>query len=364
MKSFSFLRSGDKTTEADSENGSTKRSTKISKIDFTPSNFLSKYITPRLGTSLHGADKTGPQYKGDLVKGKACGKGVCTWTNGDTYEGDWQNSRMHGRGVYIWKKKGCTYDGEYMDGLMHGQGLFRSNQEGVYEGEFAMGMKDGQGKWEVPGQQVYVGEYKADKRHGLGSLTLADGSSYEGQWVQGKFHGEGVWTWNDGRRFEGLFDKDFPVEGVLTEDKAGILRTQSVQWDRVTHCMIPVGVTPGNAFTAATTSWAAGFTMGAGSTNDEAEGNVVIPPQKTCSVSRTCFQLPFNAAEVGTPEAHKSPAGFGAKYCAAQEEICPDDKQGHAHDRVSSPRSTGGFSFGVIGEDKTKKPRVCPMLGF
>ena len=49
---------------------------------------------------------------------------------------------------------------------------------------------------------------------------------------------QGVWTWNDGRRFEGLFDKDFPVEGVLTEDKAGVLRTQSVQWDRVTHCMV------------------------------------------------------------------------------------------------------------------------------
>merc|ERR1712216_800487 len=126
---------------------------------------------------------------------------------------------------------------------MHGQGVFRSNDEGGYEGEFKMGLKDGQGKWEAPGHQVYVGEYKADKRHGLGSLTLADGSSYEGKWQFGKFHGEGVWTWSDGRRFEGLFDKDFPVEGILTEDRDGVQRTQSVQWDRKTRCMVPVGST-------------------------------------------------------------------------------------------------------------------------
>ena len=37
---------------------------------------------------------------GDYSKGCVSGKGLYTWTNGDTYDGEWVNGVKHGYGVW------------------------------------------------------------------------------------------------------------------------------------------------------------------------------------------------------------------------------------------------------------------------
>lgn len=311
-------------------------------------------------------DPKAPVYDGPLVDGKAFGKGVCTWSNGDQYDGEWQNSCMHGRGVYVWKNKGCRYEGDYVDGLMHGEGEFRSNDDGVYKGGFKDGMKDGTGRWEVTGHQVYVGEYKCDKRHGSGVLKLADGSRYEGQWSEGKFHGQGVWTWNDGRQFQGLFDRDFPVEGLMTCEVNGTSRTQSVQWDRHTRCMVPVGSSSPKALNSfEAPSWS-GFTLagaGGGEKTDMPADTTRAP--SVAASSRSCFQLPFNAAERGIPETHTAPSGFPSKYCSMGQDYDTHDTAPVHPSGILTARSSDEALLVAGLDGVTKRPnRVCPMLGF
>ena len=44
--------------------------------------------------------KDGGQYQGEMVAGKAHGKGKATYNNGDMYEGEYAKGRRHGYGVY------------------------------------------------------------------------------------------------------------------------------------------------------------------------------------------------------------------------------------------------------------------------
>lgn len=55
--------------------------------------------------------------------GNITGRGILTWTNGDSYEGSWLNGMMHGFGVYNWISTGC-YVGTWTFGLKDGKGAF------------------------------------------------------------------------------------------------------------------------------------------------------------------------------------------------------------------------------------------------
>eukprot|EP01035_Chromulina_nebulosa_P029781 gene29781-39506_t len=39
-------------------------------------------------------------YTGQLVDGKACGRGILTFANGNRYDGEFKDDKMNGRGVY------------------------------------------------------------------------------------------------------------------------------------------------------------------------------------------------------------------------------------------------------------------------
>jgi len=52
-----------------------------------------------------------------------CGKGVLTWSSGDSFNGNWLDGLVHGFGVYTWADGGC-YVGTWSRGLKDGQGTF------------------------------------------------------------------------------------------------------------------------------------------------------------------------------------------------------------------------------------------------
>ena len=51
-------------------------------------------------------------YDGDVVKGKANGKGVMTWPDGDRYEGDFVNGERKGYGTF-YRCDGTTQQGQW-----------------------------------------------------------------------------------------------------------------------------------------------------------------------------------------------------------------------------------------------------------
>lgn len=67
--------------------------------------------------------KDGGLYKGEMVSGKATGKGVATYKNGDMYEGGYAKGKRHGYGVYSFSD-GEKYEGQWFQDQQHGKGVF------------------------------------------------------------------------------------------------------------------------------------------------------------------------------------------------------------------------------------------------
>jgi hypothetical protein len=118
-------------------------------------------------------------FVGDLLNGKADGKGIWTVTAGES--------------------KGAVYDGEWKDDTMHGRGTLKWPSGGVYEGEWKNDTMHGRGTNTQPDGSVYEGEFKDDRPHGRGTYKYADGHVYEGEWKDGKMHGRGTFKYADGR---------------------------------------------------------------------------------------------------------------------------------------------------------------------
>jgi hypothetical protein len=53
------------------------------------------------GFMLRGAGR----YEGEWRDDKKHGRGIFTWSDGNTYEGDWVVDKRHGRGIYTWANK-------------------------------------------------------------------------------------------------------------------------------------------------------------------------------------------------------------------------------------------------------------------
>ena len=65
----------------------------------------------------------GGQYEGDVVDGKATGRGVIIWPQGDRYEGDCVDGKRHGRGVMTSPNDRYRYEGDFVNGKFHGRGV-------------------------------------------------------------------------------------------------------------------------------------------------------------------------------------------------------------------------------------------------
>lgn len=84
------------------------------------------------------------------------------------------------------------YEGEIVDGKAHGKGkgIFKNGIR--YEGEFNNNVIEGKGKIYFPNDQSYEGNFQAGKFHGSGRYNWPTGDYYKGEFKKGKRTGEGI----------------------------------------------------------------------------------------------------------------------------------------------------------------------------
>jgi hypothetical protein len=127
------------------------------------------------------------RYEGDFSNGQFNGKGTLQSQDGSTYSGDFIKGSLEGTGV-LRLASGIQYVGEFLYGKFHGKGIMTSNNGERYEGEFYVGAKRGKGKLTWPAGQ-YEGDFLYDKASGKGKMTLADGTVQEGDFLDGRIVG-------------------------------------------------------------------------------------------------------------------------------------------------------------------------------
>jgi hypothetical protein len=75
------------------------------------------------------------RYEGELRDGKASGRGIYMYANGDRYEGEWRDNRLSGRGTYTYVTGG-RYVGEWRNDRANGRGVYTGPDGDRYEGEW------------------------------------------------------------------------------------------------------------------------------------------------------------------------------------------------------------------------------------
>ena len=71
-------------------------------------------------------------YEGELMNGKAEGKGRVHFKNDCSYEGDWQNNKRHGMGKMFWPHVGI-YIGRYRNDKPYGKFSFVNLDQTIYK---------------------------------------------------------------------------------------------------------------------------------------------------------------------------------------------------------------------------------------
>ena len=79
-------------------------------------------------------------YEGDVISGKAHGRGKLTWKNGDCYIGQFNMNTRTGKGTFFWAD-GKSYEGEFTEGEITGKGRFLWHNGDKLEGEFLKGRR-------------------------------------------------------------------------------------------------------------------------------------------------------------------------------------------------------------------------------
>jgi len=102
-------------------------------------------------------------YVGEIVKGKADGKGVALLSTGSRYEGEWKDNQKHGKGEFNWSD-GARYVGEYINDKRSGEGTYYFPDGGVYAGNWKNGLRDGEGVFtNAKGKVVARGKWRKDE---------------------------------------------------------------------------------------------------------------------------------------------------------------------------------------------------------
>ncbi|CAK0897867.1 unnamed protein product [Prorocentrum cordatum] len=190
----------------------------------------------------------GDNYEGEFAFDQANGEGTWRGTDGRVFTGQWLNDTQHGEGTevlangrtytgsfvagqkqgdgrYEWKD-GSVYDGQFQDNYMHGQGVYiwHCGDSGrKYEGEWFKGKMHGQGKYSFSCGACYIGQYRRGQKHGGGTFTWPDGRSYTGQWSGGKQDGSGVMTNTNGETVTQTIHETWAGLGAAADKRVGDL---------------------------------------------------------------------------------------------------------------------------------------------
>ena len=102
------------------------------------------------------------KYIGQVLNGKAEGKGIYYYNNGDKYEGDFRNDKKEGKGI-LYHNNGDRYEGDFRNGIIEGKGIYYySNvpwKGDRYEGDFRNNKREGQGIYYFNNGDRMMGDY-------------------------------------------------------------------------------------------------------------------------------------------------------------------------------------------------------------
>ena len=153
-------------------------------------------------------------YIGQVINGKAEGKGICNFFNGDRYEGEWKDNKKEGKGVYYWNRspwKGDVFEGEWKNNKKEGKGIYYFSDGDFYEGNWKNGKQDGKGIYYYSDGDIYDGEWKNGVKEGKGIHYFSNGDVYEGDFKDNNFEGKGIRYFRNGDRIMGDYSNDFPI---------------------------------------------------------------------------------------------------------------------------------------------------------
>lgn len=167
--------------------------------------------------------RTGDAYKGEIVNGKANGRGIYYYSNGNRYEGQFANNRFCGYGI-LYCINGDSYQGRFVDDKFHGSGFYRYANGSSYDGEYANGKRNGQGLVKIVNKYkdliyTYDGQWVDDQKcgQGLEIINRVDGSKEvcRGSWYNDKRHGYCQVIVNDQIFYTGYFINDVSQQNQL-----------------------------------------------------------------------------------------------------------------------------------------------------
>jgi hypothetical protein len=118
-------------------------------------------------------------YEGEIINGKAEGKGKLNYQNGYYYVGQWSNDKKNGKGILYDKNGNIIYDGNFVNGKFQGEGKGICNNGDYYIGQWFNGLKHGKGiLYYNNGNVKYDGDFESDKFQGDGKYIDKDGNYY------------------------------------------------------------------------------------------------------------------------------------------------------------------------------------------
>jgi len=150
----------------------------------------------------------GVVYEGEVLNGRAWGKGIATWPNGMRYVGDFVDGDVNGQGIMT-EPSGFRYEGAFANNTYSGQGILLSPTGFEVAGQFLDGKLNGPGTMTIPG---------GTKHLVLGNQYLAVPVSVviSGQWVNNELR-DGRIDWSDGRSYIGALDSGKRVGNGVTK---------------------------------------------------------------------------------------------------------------------------------------------------
>lgn len=177
------------------ENGITK--------GFFENNKIVKYSSDTIKKDSDG------EYIGEILDGKANGKGIKKYYDGIKYEGYWKDNKYDGEGILIFSNNTVKL-GTWKDGKLDGFGILSDNNNNVYyNGDWKEGKLDGSGYLIFDSSNTYSGEWEDDKRNGYGDAVFYNGDCYFGTWENDEKSGYGKYLWKNGDVYEGEWKEDF-----------------------------------------------------------------------------------------------------------------------------------------------------------